>query len=189
MLINHRINTIKQLKETPMGCGVEVDLRQFNNQIILQHDPFKGGILFEEFLKYYNHSFIILNIKSEGIEKEVFKLIKLYNIKDYFFLDVSFPNIIKLVNDGVHNIAVRCSEYECLQTALNLKGKVDWIFIDNFNYLPLHSNRYQEMTNHFKLCIVSPELCGRKEIQLTKHFLTMFPVDAVLTNNIVEWKS
>lgn len=38
--IAHRINTIKQLKDVPYNYGVEIDLRPFNDLIILEHDPF-----------------------------------------------------------------------------------------------------------------------------------------------------
>ena len=83
--IAHRVNTIKELKKVPKEYGVEVDLRDFENRLILQHDPFKDGEDFEEYLKYYNHGTIILNIKSESIEHKVIELVKKYNINNYFF--------------------------------------------------------------------------------------------------------
>ena len=39
--IAHRINTVEELKKTPKECGVELDLRDFGDRLILQHDPFK----------------------------------------------------------------------------------------------------------------------------------------------------
>ena len=72
----HRINTIKKLKSIPYYYGIEVDVRERNNNLILSHDPFKSGERLDKFLKYYNHKFIILNIKAEGLEKKVFRLIK-----------------------------------------------------------------------------------------------------------------
>jgi len=83
--IAHRINTIEGLKKLPNEYGVELDLRDFGNRLILQHDPFKDGEDFEKYLKYYNHGTMILNIKSERIEFQVLELIKKYNIKKYFF--------------------------------------------------------------------------------------------------------
>ena len=91
--IAHRVNTIKDLLNTPVEYGVEVDLRDFGKKLILQHDPFKDGESFEEYLKNYNHGTMILNIKSEGIETKVLKLLRQYNVKSYFFLDCSFPMI------------------------------------------------------------------------------------------------
>ena len=64
----HRINTIEELKKIPTKYGIEIDLRDKENKIILVHDPFLDGEDFEEFLKYFNHQSIILNIKSEAFE-------------------------------------------------------------------------------------------------------------------------
>ena len=82
--ISHRVNTIDDLIKTPKEYGVEIDLRD-SGMDNLQHDPFKGGQDFEEYLEYFNHGTMILNIKSEGIELKVLELLKKYNIKHYFF--------------------------------------------------------------------------------------------------------
>ena len=83
-LIKHRINTIHQLKRNYID-GVELDLRYNDKEVILHHDPFSKGEKFEDFLKEFNMSFMILNIKSEGIEEEVLRLVKKYKVPDYFF--------------------------------------------------------------------------------------------------------
>ena len=62
--IIHRVNTIKHLKEIPVEFGVEIDVRSFNNKLILSHDPFIHGIEFEDWMNFYNHAFLILNIKK-----------------------------------------------------------------------------------------------------------------------------
>ena len=86
----HRINTVEELQKIPYKYGIEIDLRDnLNGDIYISHDPFKSGENFDEFLKYYRHSFIILNIKSERIEYKVLELLKKYNITNYFFLDSS----------------------------------------------------------------------------------------------------
>ena len=63
LLIAHRINTVEELVNVPFEFGIEVDLRDSKKGLILSHDPFKQGESFEDFLKYYGHKFIILNIK------------------------------------------------------------------------------------------------------------------------------
>lgn len=157
---SHRINTVKQLINTNTEYGIEIDLRDdLNGNVYIAHDPFINGELFDEFLKHYNHSFIILNIKSERIEYKVLELIQKYNIKNYFFLDSSFPMIYKLSCHGERNIAIRFSEYEGLDTILSMKGKVDWVWVDCFTKNPLTRGIYQILKNAgFKLCFVSPEL-------------------------------
>jgi bifunctional N-acetylglucosamine-1-phosphate-uridyltransferase/glucosamine-1-phosphate-acetyltransferase GlmU-like protein len=161
----HRINSITELGKIPNNYGIEVDLRDnLNGEIYLSHDPFTNGELFNEFLKNYNHSFIILNIKSERIEYKVLELLKKYNIKKYFFLDSSFPMIYKLSNEGEKNIAIRFSEYEGLDTILNMKGKVNWVWIDCFTKNPLTKEIYIQLKNEgFNLCFVSPELQNQNE--------------------------
>src|SRR5690606_16379853 len=103
--------------------GIEIDLRPFGDKLILEHDPFRDGTEFSEFIKHYDHSGLILNIKSEGIEFKVLNILEKHNIKDYFFLDCSFPACIKLIKEKNKNFAVRLSEWESLETCLKLKGK------------------------------------------------------------------
>ena len=156
----HRINTINELKNIPIKYGIEIDLRDnLNDEIYIEHDPFIEGELFDKFLQHYNHSFIILNIKSEGIEYKVLNLLKKYKINNYFFLDSSFPMIYKLSKDGEKNMAIRFSEFEGLDTILSMKGKVNWVWVDCFTRNPLTPEIFKILKDDgFKLCFVSPEL-------------------------------
>ena len=134
----HRINTIKELENIPTKYGVELDLRDsINGNIHLCHDPFLLGEDFELFLQKYDHSFIILNIKSERIEWKILELLKKYNILNYFFLDCSFPMIYQLSEKNENKIALRFSEYEGLDTIVKMKDRVSWVWIDCFSHNPL----------------------------------------------------
>jgi hypothetical protein len=117
---------------------------------------------------------MILNIKSERIEHRVLELIQKYEIKEYFFLDSSFPMIHLLSNEGVINIAFRFSEYEGLDTIFNMKNRIKWVWVDCFSKLPISSESFALLKkNGFKLCLVSPELQGQEEkIQEYKTYLT-----------------
>jgi len=171
--IAHRINTIEALKAVPAEYGVELDVRDKNDRLILQHDPFKDGEDFAAYLKHYHHGTMILNIKSERIEHRVLELIKQYNVCDYFFLDSSFPMITVLAKEGEHNIALRFSEYEGMDTILAMKGKARWVWVDCFTQLPLNPENYQILkTADFQLCLVSPELQEReKDIEMYRQYL------------------
>jgi len=192
--IAHRINTIEELRVLPKEYGVELDLRDFGNRLILQHDPFVDGEDFEEYLKYYNHGTMILNIKSERIEHKVLELIKKYNIKKYFFLDSSFPMIYLLSRDNEQNIALRFSEFEAIDTILNMQGKVKWVWVDCFSKLPITKENYKLLKdNGFKFCLVSPELQGQNEkLEEYKQYLEKENIvfDAICTKvyNIENWK-
>ena len=159
LFISHRINTIEELKQIPPEYGIEIDIRDEKNNLILVHDPFKTGEKLDDFLKYYNKSFIILNIKSERIEYRVIELLKKYNITEYFFLDSSFPMIYQLNKIKENNIAIRYSEYESIESVKRVKDMVKWVWIDCFTKLPLDKETYEIIKEmNLKICIVSPEL-------------------------------
>lgn len=191
--IAHRVNTIGKLKLTPAEYGVELDLRDYGDKLILAHDPFTEGEEFEEYLKHYNHGTMILNVKSERIEYEILSLLQKYNIKDYFFLDSSFPMIYLLSKDGEKNIALRFSEFEGLDTILNMKNKIKWVWVDCFSILPINKKVFDILkNNNFKLCLVSPDLQGQEsKIEKYRDFLNKnnIYIDAICSklNNINRW--
>jgi len=162
--IAHRINTVEELKILPKEFGVELDLRDEGNELILQHDPFVSGEKFSDYLAHYQHGTMILNIKSERIEHKALELLNKSNITDYFFLDSSFPMIRLLSHQGEHKCAVRFSEYECLNTVMAMKGVIDWVWVDCFTRLPIDTKSFRILKDAgFKLCLVSPELQARPE--------------------------
>ena len=187
LIIKHAVNTIEELRATPAEYGIEVDIRAFGNELVLHHDPFVQGELFADFLIDYKHAFIILNIKCEGIEAKVIKLVEDRGIEDYFLLDVTTPFILKLIDQGVRKIAIRFSEMEAIETCFRFKGLVDWVFVDNITHLPVTDQAFIKLRQHYQLCIVSPELLHRSGIQETKMLLRSNPVDAVLTDEVGKW--
>ena len=94
-IILHRINTINLLKKSPKKFGVEVDVRSYNGSLILHHEPFKKGPDFSKWLKFYSHTYLIINIKEEGLEIPILKLLQKFKLKNFFFLDQSFPFLVK----------------------------------------------------------------------------------------------
>ncbi len=191
--IAHRINTVEELKKIPTEYGVELDLRDRGERLILQHDPFKDGEDFEEYLKHYHHGLMILNIKSERIEHRVLELVHKYNVREYFLLDSSFPMIFLLSNEGEKNIALRFSELEGLDTILSMKGKVKWVWVDCFTKLPIDNKNFKILKEAgFQLCLVSPELQKREsDLADYKDYLHREGVlfDAICTKvyNISKW--
>ena len=74
--ILHRRNKITDLNNTPFNHGAEIDLRSYGNNIILHHDPFVKGVLFDEWISHYRHGTLILNVKEEGLEERIIQLLK-----------------------------------------------------------------------------------------------------------------
>lgn len=192
LIIEHRKNTIEELIAVPKNHGVEIDLRSVGSRLILQHEHFCDGIDFEEWIKHYHHNILIMNIKEEGIECLAKEIVQHCDIQDYFFLDISFPYLIKMVNSGENRVAVRFSEYESLETVLTLSGRASWVWIDCFTRLPLDDSSYGKLQDAgFKLCLVSPELQARHtELLFYKEYILKrgWEFDAVCTKHPEEWQ-
>lgn len=193
--IAHRINTVEELKQIPCEFGIELDIRDYKDNLILQHDPFKNGEDFEIFLNHYNHGTMILNIKSEGIEHRILGLLNKYKINEYFFLDSSFPMINVLSSNGEKNIALRFSEFEGSDTILSMYKKIKWIWVDCFTKLPITIEKYKIFKEHnYNLCLVSPELQNQDhKIETYKQYIQNEGIkfDSICTKykNINRWNS
>ena len=161
--ILHRINTKKELVDTNKAYGVEVDIRSHGERLIINHDPFTQGEDFLDWITAYNHKALILNVKEEGLEERLTSIMRKEKIENYFFLDQSFPFLMKTINSGESKVAIRISEFESIETAMNLKGKVEWLWIDCFTKFPITKVDADVLSNEcgYKLCFVSPELQGR----------------------------
>ena len=170
--ILHRVNTKQDLLTTPICFGVEIDIRSNGDQLYLCHDPFSSGESLEEWLELYNHGTLILNVKEEGLEDRLIELMQKFSIDDYFFLDQSFPFLIKSASKGENKCAVRVSEFENIETAMKLSGKIDWVWVDCFTRFPLTAKdaKRLQIDGGFKLCFVSPELQGRMDIDQIKEY-------------------
>ncbi len=184
LIIVHRVNKTEVLKTIPKEFGVEIDIRAYKDKLILNHEPYESGDDLEDYLKHYQHSFIIFNIKEAGIEKRVIELAKKYNVKKYFLLDVEPYWIHHATEAGFKNIAIRYSENEPIEMALKYKNKADWLWIDIPTKLPLSPKIVKQMKG-YKTCLVCPERWGRpleipKYIQKIKKL--KFNLDAVMTS-------
>jgi hypothetical protein len=195
MYIAHRINSSEQANSIPVEYGIEFDLRDSNNKIIVTHDPFTQGEEFEEFLSKLSNRFLIVNIKSEGIEIGVLELLKKYKFEDFFLLDCSFPSIVKLSKLGEKRIALRFSEYENFVNVIDNKDKISWVWVDCFSEFPLTKHLEEVFHIHgLKICVVSPELQGQSElIHIYKDYIKQenINIDAICTKsyNISLWNN
>ena len=179
IIIEHRVNSIKHLKLTNKDYGVEIDVRSNGSELILDHDPYIDGVFLSDWIKHFDHNFIIFNIKEEGLEEKILYYIKKFNISNYFILDQSFPYLIKFINKGYDFGCLRLSEYENLYNIDFFIDKINWIWVDYFNIFPLDKKTYIYLKeNNFKICLVSPELQGYK---IEKIYLL---IDLLKTNNI-----
>lgn len=202
LIICHRINTIEELKKIPSEYGVEVDVRGYGSKLVLTHEPVNEQGKYdelEEYLKNFNHRFIVFNIKEAGYEKIVISLAEKYNIYDYFLLDVEFPYLYQATRkEGFRKIAVRYSESEPIESVeaqIDKEGNflLDWVWIDTNTRLPLDNGAVKKLSG-FKTCLVCPERWGRPQDieEYAKKIKELgLNLNAVMTNikYAYKWKS
>ena len=180
IIIKHRVNTIQALSETSTHFGVEIDIRSQDGDLILAHDPFINGVNFELWLNTYNHQFLVLNVKEDGLEEKLMEKLSKYSIENYFFLDQAFPSLYKVSRLFPSKCAVRVSDVESSQTALSLKP--GWVWLDShsgdWSYLLESIKVVRELG--MKICLVSPEL------QRFDYKKEMFSLQQLLLNNNLE---
>jgi hypothetical protein len=182
MLIAHRVNTLEDLVRVPSHLGIEFDVREGIIAPVVGHDPWTTAVPLTAFLAVCHHAFYIVNIKSEGIEPEVLRQLEHAGIRNFFLLDCSFPMIVRLSARGERRLAVRVSEFESVETARALCGRVDWIWVDCFTKLPLLAETCDALrAEGFKLCLVSPELQGQPEKRESYWAALQDHVDAICT--------
>ncbi len=189
LLIEHRVNTLEHLRRVPPDRGVEIDVRDYDGDLRLVHDPLQSGERLTDWLAGYRHALLIFNVKCDGLEDRLRALAARHGIEHYFFLDVANPTLVRLAREGERRAAVRFSEYEPIEFALAFAGRVDWVWVDCFTRLPLDAATHDRLRQHFRLCLVSPELQRhpRDRIAAFKAQLQDLPVDAVCTDFCEDW--
>lgn len=189
----HRANKVDYLRQVPTCFGVEVDLRQWGEEIIVEHDAFEVGEKFDEWLKYFRHEIIVLNIKSEGIEKRAVQmLLESHPQTKYFLLDQSFPFMVKSILENSLVSCVRVSDIETIGQVEDLNPT--WVWLDchfgDWSFLESALPKISELG--INTCLASPELHGRRvdvEIEQIRDILRMIKVEpsAVCTKNPSIW--
>jgi hypothetical protein len=162
IIIRHRINKINDLISIPPDQGIEIDLRSFDGELIVEHDPFKNGEKFIDWIRYFHHKQLVLNVKEDGLENFIIGILEELKISSYFFLDQPFPSLYKLSRIMPRVCSTRVSEYESIESALLLNP--GWVWFDshtgNWDYLRRSFDAIRETP--IKTCLVSPELQRQK---------------------------
>jgi len=193
-IYKHRVNTRIALVSVEPTLGVEIDIRTKANSLILAHDPFAEGELFEEWLTAWCGQPLILNVKEDALEEKILEVLIRHNIADFFFLDQSYPSIRRVISMGVTKVACRVSDYEELNTAL--KSGSDWVWLDSFSgsweYLTEATKAIEK--NGQKSCLVSPELQrldSNAELERLKILIqeNQLNIDAVCTKSPESWST
>jgi hypothetical protein len=191
-IVKHRVNTLNELKEVNQNFGVEIDLRSKGDEIILHHEPYRDGELFIDWLQEFKHALLILNVKEEGLEEKIFSIMNTSSIENFFFLDQSFPFLIKYASLGNRKAAIRMSEFESIETLQNMKGKIDWVWVDCFSGIMPDITLLEKVVDlGFKICLVSPELqnyYGGRHLDFIKKLKDFESISAVCTKFPLDWQ-
>ena len=191
IIVKHRVNNSKDLIKLNKRFGVEIDLRSQKKDIYLHHEPFKKGELFSRWIKNYNHKLIILNVKEEGLEKPILKILRKNKINNFFFHDQTFSSMLK--NMSKTKVSIRYSEFEELKKIDILFKKIKWLWVDNFNKLEIDKKLYKLLKRKkVKICLVSPELVKRSRLNEIKKIILFLRknkiiIDAVCTKRPELW--
>lgn len=191
IIIRHRVNTSKELKTIDKNFGVEIDLRSYNKDIVLHHDPFKKGEMFSNWIKNFNHKLVVLNVKEEGLEGKILRILKNNKIKNFFFHDQTFSTLLK--NMKKTKVSIRISEYEDLKKIKYLLKNIKWLWVDNFTEIKIHKRFYSHLrSKQIKVCLVSPELVKKSRLKEIKKIISYFKnnnlkIDAVCTKRPDIW--
>ena len=195
--IAHRLNTKKKILKIKKFDfkGAEIDLRADSNNIIMTHDPFKKGLNFIKNIKLFKNYFLIIDIKSTGISKKIYKILIKKKMK-FLFLNLISQEFVEMIKLGYSNhLFLRFSLYEKFDLNNKILKKINWIWFDFFNNVPISKNQYKYIKRHKKkICITSPDLLGKSKtaiLKLISHLnINKIEIDMVCVkkDNVKIWK-
>jgi len=153
---NDRIAFVQAIEH---GFGIETDIRDCGGKLVISHDiPSGGEMTVEAFfsLDGIQNILLALNIKSDGLQYELKKLLERHGIYNYFVFDMSIPDTVGYFG---MNLASRISEYE---KELPFAAYSSHVWLDCFNSDWFSANDVKKyLSSGKKVCVVSPELHRR----------------------------
>ena len=146
-----------------LGFGTETDIRDLNGELVVSHDmPREGGLRASELFEIHRSNDsglpLALNIKSDGLQSALLKLLEEYSVEEYFLFDMSIPDALVSLRHGL-KCFTRQSEYEAVPA---FYAEAEGVWIDAFHGEWWDESVIQEHLNAGKkVCLVSPELHRR----------------------------
>ena len=166
------------LKSIDLGYGIEFDVRDYNSKIVISHDlPNKSSPKLEDLFKKINYKgvYLLINIKSDGLQAKLNNLIKKYKINNYFVFDMSIPDTLIYIKYKI-KFLIRISEFE---NNIELINKSSGLWIDHFKSSRFNFDYITSFIKYRKkIFIVSPELHKKKFInnwKILKNIENKFP--------------
>lgn len=154
------------------GFGVETDIRDFNGQLVISHDPASHGCMtLDRFLQLYllypSRPPLALNIKADGLQSALVSQLKMLQITNYFVFDMAVPDALFYLKQEM-NTYTRHSEYESVPSYYE---RACGVWLDEFYGHWLTDDVFEQHLSAGKaVCIVSPELHGRSFDKEWRHY-------------------
>ena len=149
------------LRSFNLNFGTETDLRDQNGEIVISHDiPENDSLLFKNFLKALNDKplTLALNVKADGLAKELKKILQGYPELNYFVFDMSIPDMKSYLDLGI-SVFTRVSDVEKIPIWLEYS---DGIWLDAFSHDWYDIEVIHKLLATGKqVCVVSHELHKR----------------------------
>ena len=184
IIIKHRVNSIKEINPK---FGLEIDIHNYNNKLVLAHDhPNEQSIKLEDFITHIpKNSLLAINIKNEEVEVELKIILSRSKTTNYFTFDWPVTSLHNAINHDL-NCAFRLSEYE-----KDIVPNCPWVWLDSFNGIWYDADFLISLKKSgIKLAIVSPELHNREaDISKVKDIVNAVKVDAMCTDIPEFWST
>jgi|TARA_B100001146_G_scaffold134525_1_gene118054 hypothetical protein len=184
IIIKHRVNSIKEINPK---FGLEIDIHNYNNKLVLAHDhPNEQSIKLEDFITHIpKNSLLAINIKNEEVEVELKIILSRSKTTNYFTFDWPVTSLRNAINHDL-NCAFRLSEYE-----KDIVPNCPWVWLDSFNGIWYDADFLISLKKSgIKLAIVSPELHNREaDISKVKDIVNAVKVDAMCTDIPEFWST
>jgi hypothetical protein len=162
-------NTIQAFERSFLkGFGVETDLRDLDGVVVISHDPPRTSerlLTFEKFLSIYKESkctgILALNVKADGLQKQIKSSLDQYQITNYVLFDMSIPDTVITKKYGLKYL----SRYSDIELELCLFDQAAGVWMDEFSEGCFSLERLQWLIEKGKpVFVVSPELHGRDHL-------------------------
>jgi len=142
------------------GFGIETDIRDSLEQLVISHDiPTGTEMSLSDFIAiiidHDTQSTLALNIKSDGLAKNITSILSEAPLTNYFLFDMSVPDIKSYIYENLP-FFTRVSEEE---KSPAFRKQANGVWLDSFveegvNLMVME--KYLDIGK--KVCIVSPEL-------------------------------
>lgn len=150
------------------GFGVETDIRDCCGELVISHDPAPGSAMtLDEFFELYC-SFgaslpLALNIKADGLQETLKRMLESFGVEKYFVFDMSLPDMLGYREMGLRYYT-RQSEHEA---APLLYAEAAGVWVDCFERDWIDGEITEgHLARQKSLCFVSPELHRRDHLPL-----------------------